>query len=148
MCEHSDCEHSLGSGSHCDTCDRLSRENPMKSFDEWIDTAVKAAWAQSGNYTCDEEVMPSEVIFANGRVVRIIERTDGVEGYYLDISGLDEGNHSSLLRRLKMQPEASGWAYRYADCIRFNHGQEVNGGRAIEAIPYYFGKPQLIVRAI
>ena len=23
MCEHKDCMHSLGPGSHCDTCDRL-----------------------------------------------------------------------------------------------------------------------------
>jgi hypothetical protein len=42
----------------------------------------------------------------------------------------------------------SGYAYRYADGIRFNDGRDVNGGRAIEAIPYYFGKPQLIIRAI
>jgi hypothetical protein len=44
-------------------------------------------------------------------------------------------------------PQPVGWAYRYADGIRFNDGREVNGGRAIEAIPYYFGKPQLIIRA-
>ena len=35
----------------------------------------------------------------------------------------------------------SGYAYRYADCIRFNHGESVNGGKPIEAIPYYFTPP-------
>jgi hypothetical protein len=34
-----------------------------------------------------------------------------------------------------------GYAYRYHDCIRFNGGIEVNGGRPTEAIPYYFGDP-------
>lgn len=45
-------------------------------------------------------------------------------------------------------PQPDGWAYRYGNgCIRFNGGVEVNGGRAVEAIPFYFGKPQLIIRA-
>lgn len=41
------------------------------------------------------------------------------------------------------QPD--GYAYRYQDgayngtVIRFNNGNEVNGGKPIEAIPYYFG---------
>jgi hypothetical protein len=43
------------------------------------------------------------------------------------------------------QPD--GYAYRYQDgvyngtVIRFNGGAEVNGGKFIEAIPYYFGTP-------
>lgn len=33
-----------------------------------------------------------------------------------------------------------GYAYRYpGDVLRFNHGQEVNGTRPIEAIPYWLG---------
>ena len=38
-------------------------------------------------------------------------------------------------------PEPSGYAYRYADGIRFNEGQMVNGGKPIEAIPYFLGQP-------
>ena len=38
------------------------------------------------------------------------------------------------------QPD--GYAYRYGDgCIRFNHGQQVNGGDPIEVIPYFFAHP-------
>lgn len=33
--------------------------------------AFEAAMAQSGNYVADDEVVPREVCFANGRVVRI-----------------------------------------------------------------------------
>ena len=42
----------------------------------------------------------------------------------------------------------AGWAYQYPDgFIRFNHGEEVNGSRAVKGIPYYFGRPELIIRA-
>lgn len=34
-----------------------------------------------------------------------------------------------------------GYAYRYHDCIRFNHGQSVNGSNPTEAIPFYYGRP-------
>lgn len=48
-------------------------------------TAFRAAMAQSGNYICDDAVLPGEVVFANGRKVSIQERTDGVSGYTLGI---------------------------------------------------------------
>ena len=35
----------------------------------------------------------------------------------------------------------SGYAYRYPDGIRFNNGNEVNGCRPSEAIPYWFSQP-------
>jgi hypothetical protein len=43
-------------------------------------------------------------------------------------------------------PSPSGYAYRYRSPfggtdIRFNGGQEVNGGRPIEAVPYWFAPP-------
>jgi hypothetical protein len=43
-------------------------------------------------------------------------------------------------------PSPSGYAYRYRSpfggtCIRFNGGEEVNGGRPIEAVPYWFAPP-------
>jgi hypothetical protein len=53
-----------------------------------------------------------------------------------------------LRAALKAEPEGgppspSGYAYRYHSpfgdtCIRFNGGEEVNGGRPIEAVPYWF----------
>lgn len=49
---------------------------------------------------------------------------------------------------LHLQPAAqaepvapSGYAYRYADGLRFNGGCEVNGSRPIEAVPYFFAPP-------
>jgi hypothetical protein len=41
-----------------------------------------------------------------------------------------------------------GYAYRYADGVRFTDGREINSSRPIAAIPYYFGKEQLIIRAL
>jgi hypothetical protein len=43
-------------------------------------------------------------------------------------------------------PSPSGYAYRYRSpfggtCIRFNGGEEVNGGRPIEPVPYWFAPP-------
>jgi len=43
-------------------------------------------------------------------------------------------------------PSPSGYAYRYRSpfggtYIRFNGGEEVNGGRPIEAVPYWFAPP-------
>jgi hypothetical protein len=35
-------------------------------------------------------------------------------------------------------PAPSGYAYRYPDGIRFNWGQQVNGCRPSEALPYWF----------
>lgn len=44
----------------------------------------------------------------------------------------------------RAQPaEPDGYAYRYADgFLRFNQGAPVNGGKPVEAIPFYFA-PQL-----
>lgn len=39
-------------------------------------------------------------------------------------------------------PQPAGYAYRYADGIRFNGGLCVNGSDPIESIPYYFAPPQ------
>lgn len=43
----------------------------------------------------------------------------------------------------RAQPaEPDGYAYRYADgFLRFNQGAPVNGGKPIEAIPFYFAPP-------
>jgi hypothetical protein len=41
-------------------------------------------------------------------------------------------------------PAPHGYAYRYPGImggIKFTHGQEINGSRPIEAIPYWLGKP-------
>jgi hypothetical protein len=41
-------------------------------------------------------------------------------------------------------PAPHGYAYRYPGImggIKFTHGQEINGSRLIEAIPYWLGKP-------
>lgn len=51
--------------------------------------AFEAARAQSCNYVADDDTMPGEVLFANGRVVAIREREDGVKGYYLAIGRRD-----------------------------------------------------------
>ena len=40
------------------------------------DAATEAAAKISGNYVADDEIYPSEVKFANGRVVRVVT-TDG-----------------------------------------------------------------------
>lgn len=47
--------------------------------------AFERAKAQSRNYYCDDSIFPGIVHFANGRVVRLVERSDGVKGYYLQI---------------------------------------------------------------
>ena len=40
------------------------------------------------------------------------------------------------------QPD--GWAYRYPDGIRFEtSGQRINGNEPLEAIPYFFGTPEI-----
>ena len=53
---------------------------------------------------------------------------------------------------LKTEPEGStnpsGYAYRYRDYsggtyIKFNGGEEVNGSRPIEAVPYWFAPPSV-----
>jgi hypothetical protein len=54
---------------------------------------------------------------------------------------------------LKAEPEGepllpNGYAYRYRSpfggtCIRFNGGEQVNGGRPIEAVPYWFAPPSV-----
>ena len=53
--------------------------------------------------------------------------------------GFQRGSDAAALRLQGGEP--SGYAYRYPDCIRFSHGQEINGWKPTEAIPYYFGKP-------
>src|SRR5271155_1239416 len=70
----------------------------METFAEWkkrvgglyegevlAEAAFNAAKAQSGNYTVDDSTFPGQVLFANGRVVTLKSRTDGVYGYYLAI---------------------------------------------------------------
>jgi len=51
----------------------------------------------------------------------------------------------NAILRSKQQAETprkpDGYAYRYHDCIRFNQGQMVNGGKPIEAIPFFYGEP-------
>ncbi len=43
-----------------------------------------------------------------------------------------------IVEPVKMTP--SGYAYRYPDgYIRFTNGEEINGSRPAEAVPYYFG---------
>jgi hypothetical protein len=37
----------------------------------------------------------------------------------------------------KPKREPYAYAYPYANCIRFNHGQMVNGGNPIEVIPLF-----------
>ena len=58
----------------------------------------------------------------------------------------------AALAALKAEPEGpanpSGYAYRYHDYsggtyIKFNGGGEVNGGRPIEAVPYWFAPPSV-----
>lgn len=40
--------------------------------------AFEAAMAQSGNYVANDDTFPSEVIFSNGRIVRINVATEGL----------------------------------------------------------------------
>lgn len=42
-----------------------------------MDMAFEAAKAQSGNYTCDDDTLPCEVVFANGRRVEIVGNESG-----------------------------------------------------------------------
>lgn len=35
-------------------------------------------------------------------------------------------------------PQPDGYAYQYHDCIRFNHGQQVNGSSPLKSIPFYY----------
>jgi hypothetical protein len=43
MCEHKECEHSLGPGSHCDTCDRIAiDEARLQREMDALRAAVKA----------------------------------------------------------------------------------------------------------
>ena len=57
---------------------------------ELAERAFNAAKAQSGNYVCDDTTFPGLVQFANGHNVRIVERADGVKGYYLQIGKVEE----------------------------------------------------------
>lgn len=52
-----------------------------------IEAGVDAAFAISGNYTSDAEQLPRQVIFANGRVVRIAQ-FGGVS--YLEVEQTNE----------------------------------------------------------
>lgn len=78
----------------------------------------------------------------------VIGYMDDIDAEVARITG-DEGEDSSLqvLRRMPdyqpAQPaKPDGYAYRYADgFLRFNQGAPVNGGKPIEAIPFYFAPP-------
>ena len=67
--------------------ERLGQHIHHQDTEKCVRLAWEAARAQSRNYVADEKEMPSEVTFANGRIVKIINRTDGILGYYLDIKG-------------------------------------------------------------
>jgi len=51
--------------------------------------AFARAWAQSRNYVADDAVMPEKVTFANGRIVRVAERTKRLMGWYLIVEDLN-----------------------------------------------------------
>lgn len=73
-----------------------------------------------------------------------------VECYYADQRAADEREAAArvaarelLAAHERAQPaKPDGYAYRYADgFLRFNQGAPVNGGKPIEAIPFYFAPP-------
>ena len=60
--------------------------------------------------------------------------SNGVRDYFRKIAA------DALAAHERAQPaKPDGYAYRYADgFLRFNQGAPVNGGKPIEAIPFYF----------
>jgi hypothetical protein len=100
------------------------------------------------------------VIHLNARSPGVV--SDGAEllAYLREAQKAYSGDHASgtfrraaekLERMLSAAPAASvrkpdGYAYRYpwghdGTVIRHNNGEEVNGAKPIEAIPYYYGAP-------
>lgn len=56
------------------------------------EAAFEAAKAQSGNYTANDSVMPDEVTFGNGRIVKIADnKNPNVHlGVFLEVSRVEE----------------------------------------------------------
>lgn len=82
----------------------------------------KALWPSEGNFDGVIHAAPGEcglVEFSTGTIDESV------------IAAWNTRHPASVA----VQPFA--YAYRYHDCIRFNHGHEVNGSRPIEAIPLY-----------
>lgn len=57
---------------------------------EFATSSAPGGQQDSGNYVADDEVFPSKIVFSNGRVVEIVERTDDVKGWYLSVSPKSE----------------------------------------------------------
>jgi hypothetical protein len=65
------------------------RKRAEKAGADFARSELEAATPDPGNYVCDDEVFPTKATFSNGRVVAIIQRSDG-KGACLEISPKSE----------------------------------------------------------
>lgn len=72
-CNFDDWWHRKGQFIDPDTAD-VSWEDKRRALAE---AAFDAALAQSGNYVANDDTDPTYVAFANGRIVRLSEATEG-----------------------------------------------------------------------
>lgn len=77
--------------------------------------------------------------YANAKADFALHPTHASAKAYFDIAASQLND--ALAQPQAAQPAPSGYAYRYSDGIRFNGGQEVNGSKPTEAIPYWFATP-------